>query len=457
MRRLATVLVLATIFLSGCATVQSETKSFEKAQRGFTYFLPTRFVKLTATKEMLDSPRIRAALEAKTKELDAAKVVAATADQKVKDKTELIAALAPGATEARAAATQALQVAQAEALIAAAQRDGIIGTVNGLKSLYQSSQTQPEGSCGYTAKLELLAPQGDPNARFVANPTHNPMRDDTTKLVVTADGLLSSANVVAADRTGDIIVEIAGALGSVLSPGRGLMTMSVRPREQLDCNKAKKMIAIFDPAARSYVDVNSQLSNADYPLQLERQEAVDATPVSAAAGRTDAIFYRSPVPVRIRISECISKVDSAKKDTADEATDEEAIVKNVIAKECTAIEEVLLSVPQAGPISYIPQRSSAFVKTVNDVQFENGMIKSWSADRPSEVLEIVRLPVRILTALISVPATMLQLRVNHDSQAKSLAETQAAEMAASVKLRILQVCLDAAGEDVAAARSCLSK
>jgi hypothetical protein len=73
------------------------------------------------------------------------------------------------------------------------------------------------------------------------------------------------------------------------------------------------------------------------------------------------------------------------------------------------------------------------------------------------VLEIVRLPVRIMTALISVPANLFQLRVNYDTQAKNLADVQAAEMASSLKLRLLQACLAAAGEDAPAARRCLSQ
>src|SRR5437762_3523059 len=99
MRRPA--IVLATILLSGCASVQSENKiDFKEPQRGFTYFLPTRFVKLTATKEVLDSPKIKAALDAKTKELEAAKAVAAAADGVAKAKAEVLANLPPNSTDA---------------------------------------------------------------------------------------------------------------------------------------------------------------------------------------------------------------------------------------------------------------------------------------------------------------------------------------------------------------------
>ncbi len=101
----------------------------------------------------------------------------------------------------------------------------------------------------------------------------------------------------------------------------------------------------------------------------------------------------------------------------------------------------MVQAPQAGPISYIPTNSSAFVKTVDDVTFVDGSIASWAPERPSEVLEIVRLPVKIATAIISVPAQLLSLRVDYSSKAQSLAEQQAAEIAASKSLSTLQKCL----------------
>jgi hypothetical protein len=103
-------------------------------------------------------------------------------------------------------------------------------------------------------------------------------------------------------------------------------------------------------------------------------------------------------------------------------------------------------------------RSSAFVKTVNDVQFEDGAIKSWSADRPSEVLEIVRLPVKVLMALISVPAQILSLKVDVSSKEKSLADAQKAEMEAAERLRALKACVEAsAKQSDASALTCFAQ
>ena len=327
----------------------------------------------------------------------------------------------------------------AEAAIAVAQRDGLASTVSGLKKLLETAQASPTDTCGYTAKLELLPPQGDRTMRFVAMPRHNPLRDDNTKLVVTGEGLLSSANIVAADRTGDIIVEVAGAISSLARGVAGAATTGA-PVEN-DCLTARKFIRLFNPASDDFATVTSELAAARYPLLISREDLEGSAVVRPTIDEkpTDAIFYRTPLPVRIRISECGNAGIGCS------------------IQRATVLEEVLVSIPQAGPVSYIPQRSSAFVKTVNDVQFDNGVIKSWSADQPSEVLEVVRLPVRIMTAIISVPASLIQLRVNYDSQAKNLADMQAAERASSMRLRMLQACLDAAGEDNVAAKACLSQ
>lgn len=434
------IVCLSAALIAGCATVESSHIPNSTSSEGLTYFLPARYVKLTATKETLDPPKIKAMLEGKTKELDAAKAAASAAEQNAKAKAAILAQLPSTAAQtSRDAAVRASELAQAEAAIASANRDGLASTVAGLKKLLETAQAAPEGTCGYSAKLELLPAHGDRTMRFVAKPRHNALRDDSTKLSVTTDGLLSSSNVIAADRTGDIIVEIAGAIAGISGMPVGTQGLT-GGAPAISCNQYRKLVTIFDPAkSTDYEKANRDLSDAGYPLRLAWMnepsggEVPGQLPTPMAK---DVIFYRTPLPAQIRISECP-------------------------AVGCTSgdvvIEDLLVSIPQAGPISYIPQRSSAFVRTVNDVQFENGVIKSWSADRPSEVLEVVRLPVRILTAIVSVPANLIQLRVNHDTQAKNLAEIQAAQMAASLKLQILQTCLAAAGEDSTAAKGCLSQ
>jgi hypothetical protein len=98
--------------------------------------------------------------------------------------------------------------------------------------------------------------------------------------------------------------------------------------------------------------------------------------------------------------------------------------------------------------------SSAFVKTVNDVQFTDGAIVNWTAERPSEFLEIVRLPVKIATAVISVPAQLISLKVDYSTKDKSLIEAQRQQIKALDNWRRLQDCRTAAGADNEAVAAC---
>ena len=293
-------------------------------------------------------------------------------------------------------------------------------------------------TCVYTAKLELLAAQPDVRFRFVARLNHNWLRDDTTKLGVNEFGLLTSANAVATDRTGDILAEGAGAIAAVGGgASRPFYSQRVGAPATADCAKGQ-IVLMFDPASPDAVDrLNLEAQLANYPYRVEVRGPVpssaQAPAVAALAdrlqrNRTGAIFYRSPVPMTLILSD---KIDG----------------------DWRVTDSSIAMIPQAGPISFVPMNSSAFVKTVDDVQFADGAVTSWSTDRPSEVLEVVRLPVKIATAVIQAPAQLLSLRVDYSSKDKALVEAQQADIVARQQMLQLRQCLDKArmnGTDPAA-------
>jgi hypothetical protein len=461
---LALALIGAGLGATGCTTVRSTHlppqkmtgaalkdapsaggRSWSYAAQGVTYFLPTRPMKITATRTPVvlgDSVKAQAAKE---KELADAKAAQAKADEEVKSATGIrdnLQAQAPAGD--RAAAEQAVNLATAKAAAAKKSVDTLSEQVAALKATVDAVKLRGT-LCTYEAKIELLPAQPDPYARYVARIVHNPFRDDTMTLKVGPNGLLTSGNMVAADRTSDILVEAAGAIAGVgATPPSipGLKSMAPpRPRDA-DCTSLPKTyVQIFDPTNPDQVAaLNQDLSlKAKLPYQVS---VYGHTPAQdgrlhnqpgayqgdnygwAAQG---AIFYRSPSPLQVSLLQSGQPVDTA-----------------------------VVLLPQAGPISFIPMNSSAFVKTVNDVQFTDGMLTSWTADRPSEVLEVVRLPVKIATAIISVPAQLLSLRVNYSSQDKALLEAQQAQIAAEAKLQAYMLCLSRAGDDAALAAACAS-
>lgn len=454
--------VLFCFMLAGCATVKTSAPAVGAVSSGVSYYLPRRDMKITVERTVLKLDEVKKKVAAAQKAADQAQTDAKAAADDLKAREAILPLLAAGsdawkeaeAARATAAANKSLTAAalsEAKAALALAQADQArIETAAGGQCLYR-----------HDTKLELLAAVPDHAMRFNASFAHNILRDDEGKLAVTPDGLLTSGNAVATDRTGDIIVELAGAISGFGAGGsRPMNAALVNPAT--DCgNVVQKFIYQFDPV--EWATVNQRLLQAGFPIQLDlknvRQEgpscltarspetdaeratrlASCAQTVTGTSGRAGALYYRSAVPITVIIEQC-NVLPDGKFDCA-----------NTIP-----VDAALVLIPQLGPISYVPMRSSAFVKTVDDVTFSNGSITSWNASRPSEVLEVVRLPVKVLTSIISVPAQIFSLRVNVSDKEKALAASQQAQMEAQQRLATLKACVSSAERSGSSAETCFT-
>jgi multidrug efflux pump subunit AcrA (membrane-fusion protein) len=452
-------LLLASM-LSSCATVKTSAPAHGAVSEGISYYLPHKDMKITIERTVLKLDDAKKKVAAAQKAADEADAAAKAAAADLKAQEALLPLLAAGSDAWKNAEAARATAAAKKTLTAAAATEAKAALASA-----QAEQARIEANAGsqclfkYDSKLELLAAVPDHGMRFTANYAHNVMRDDDGKLAVTPDGLLTSSNVVAADRTGDIIVEIAGAIAG-FGTGGGVPITTEALGAPADCGEAPpKFVYQFDPL--DYEDANKDILRAGFPIQLDlrgmRQEGPDclksvadeqdaaraarlsqcAASVIGTTGKAGALFYRSAVPVTVIIKQC----KAASKE---------------FCSDPQPVDAALVLIPQLGPISYIPMRSSAFVKTVDDVTFSNGSITSWNASRPSEVFEVVRLPVRILTAIISVPAQILSLRVNLSDKDKALAASQQAQIAAQSELAALKSCLASAERDGTNTESCFA-
>lgn len=453
------VCTLAGSALGGCTTVSSLPTKSNELRSGLTYYLPRREVRITAERKLLKKEELEKALAAAKPKAEAAKAAAAAAKTALENEEKILAQLAQGTpawnTTEQRRAIFAAQKALADAASAAAQSE---------EQLIQQNLVRlgTASVClySYTAKLELLAPVADLRQRFVANLTHSPLRDDDVKLAVNPAGLLTSANVVATDRTADIIVEAAGALAQFggVRPPVPSATAAVRTSEPACAELPAKFAYQFDPLTGEAL-VNEQIKRARFPFVVDvveqdcagcasggRSSLVDPDrmgrnrgqemPFHTALehrGRSGALFYVTPAPVTLVLRQCLQ------------------VVETCALEDTMAVDSAQVMLPQAGPVSYIPMHSSAFVKTINDATFDNGTLASWTASRPSELLEIVRLPVRVLTSIISVPAQMLSLRVNLSDQEQALAATRQEVIRQQTQLR----CMELAVEEERPPESCL--
>ncbi|WP_396594122.1 hypothetical protein [Brevundimonas sp. R86498] len=292
------------------------------------------------------------------------------------------------------------------------------------------------GECRYSAKVELLPVQPDARARFVAELPHNYLRDDTSRLNVTPAGLLSSANVVSVDQTGQVLVELAGLSGSLAGRTMGFSVKRERTEAPSACDVRPVMVRVFDPAhLPDEASVNDQLDAAGVPFRIVVVRGAPVPP-GGESGRLPAsrkpvsgIYYRSPTPVVLELRH--------------------------LTTTGTPLDAVVLMLPQAGPVSYLPMRASALVKTTNDVQFVDGSVAAWSSERPSEVLSLVRLPAQAIEAFAGALARVLTIRIETSDGRESLSAQQAEEIVQHERSRLLLNCLEGAASDPDAVTACL--
>jgi hypothetical protein len=112
----------------------------------------------------------------------------------------------------------------------------------------------------------------------------------------------------------------------------------------------------------------------------------------------------------------------------------------------TQVDAVSLvaSVPDSSRAFVLPTHAGAFTTTNLSFAFKDGMPTDFGEHSPSEIAAIASLPVQIAKALVSVPAEMIKLRVDYDSQANALIGAKTAELNAQLDQLKAQRALDAA-------------
>ena len=106
-------------------------------------------------------------------------------------------------------------------------------------------------------------------------------------------------------------------------------------------------------------------------------------------------------------------------------------------------QAIVATVPDVAAIYSLPTKTSAFVTTTQSFAFVNGMPTSFGDQRNSEALAFLSIPVKVAKAIVSVPAEIIQARVNYDSQATAEVDAKTAALKAKLDALQAQRALDA--------------
>jgi hypothetical protein len=346
-------------------------------------------------------------------------------------------AIVKGDREKLAGAEEALQKAQiggktAEIAAAKVQRDKAQKLLDDDTALEQKTQeAQPKYLETFTLTPLSLVP--DDTQRFVANLSHSPWRDDTLKLSV-VNGLLTSTSAQSTDQTASIIsslvsaavgiVTFAGGAGIPIIPGatdHGKAPLA-KPEALEPPARCEYVFAqSFDPTDKTAVDaINAILADKDHEAHIklvttfsERNPAVIKHNIATFTDEPehiDGLVYRTPVGVGVEVAPDLNATSSPF---------------------CQ-----LQSLPQAQTLQvFVPDSNADFVVpadagglTASNFQFNfsNGMLTDFNQVRPSEIAAGTAIPVDIVNKIMTIPTSILKLRLDYSTAETSLANQKAA-------------------------------
>jgi hypothetical protein len=262
--------------------------------------------------------------------------------------------------------------------------------------------TESTGS-GTDCTLTLKDTLTEPDSRYMFSLVHrrNLFADDQVAITIGANGLLVKVETTSEGKAGQVVLGLAELAKDLLKASAGLPTdVGV-----FDLKKGPfQYELILDPTdATAVSSVNSDLDRRGCNLLIDVQPPETAhvrtkpTPPTSRGG----IYYRPALPYVITFK------------TRDESRARESI---------RSAQTIYL--PNAAPILSFDIYRPAFVKFIQTVEFENGMLKSFNLTKPSEAVGLINLPVELAKSIVSIPSELFKFRIETTQDEGGLLEAQ---------------------------------
>ena len=299
-------LIVLCAALTACQSPLVSVPANDAEGVGIASALPRQLVKLTVVRS--DKTTRKQYIETLKGQKAAAEKALEPIDTSIGALMKLRGSLA-GATGPKAKEAVKTIDARVEALSAvmAAKKAEIDGKAAEIETLSQDAKAD----CVDSISLALLPPEPDPNHRYVATLGHSIFRDDKWLITTTPEGLLSSADTVIADRSADVVVELARSAALVAKAITMVPLIAEGPTteegEEEECIPFRNE-HIFDPDTS--IDPNSPLNWAKANETLRRW-GLNTTTVTPKPERQfsntqwpsapHGLHYRRPIPYTIEI------------------------------------------------------------------------------------------------------------------------------------------------------------
>jgi hypothetical protein len=444
--RLSTLSLLCASFLSltGCATTVVSTPfpmQSDQPLAGMAYALPKAQLRLTVIRKLGTEEDVTKAKENLEETEKKSKEIAAELKKYETEEAELKKLVAVAKNEGKKRFEENLEMLSAQVIVFKNKKKTMVDAKKTAADALETAKQQTN-KISEQIKVEPLDPVPDRASTFVANLNHLPTRDDSLQITVENGMLSSTGKAVADDKTADILVSIASIIGgkktdpivklNFLSYNRELLpTKNDSPNAEVkkDC-KLGNISRIFDPTNQAETkhalsDVFKALSpsfsikigsvEGGIKTEPETLEKTSVFSVHQLSHPIEGLAYR---PLR---------------DLAVTVTPRPNPNCAIVGDQNS--ETLVIAVPDTSRIAYLPMQSGALNNNTTSFAFSQGSPKEFTTGRASEIAALLKIPVNIAKALISVPTDLIKLRVDYSSEDTKLLKSQLDLLKASQELK----------------------
>jgi hypothetical protein len=276
--------------------------------------------------------------------------------------------------------------------------------------IYQ--QTAPPNTVGYFLPKGLirvkLTPSQDsydltieslfvPDPDFFYTLAYDPSAwaDDSIKVTLSENSLISTIEVTTEDKTSAIVEKVIGIVKDVVKS----VSLPVPGAAVAKGERVKVLAITFDPNKPEDIrEVTNKLEENGISIKITSLKG------KGVAGTTtyqdnlflkgNSIYYRPLVPYKITL----------------EAQD--------------VIKSEIFYLPNGAPILSMDINRAPFIKKTTKLSFTNGILTSVEINKPSEVLGGLEIPAQIAKAILEIPGELIQLKIDTTKKYKELYQEQ---------------------------------
>jgi len=255
-------------------------------------------------------------------------------------------------------------------------------------------QLEPSGSdLKLTISVRYIQ---DPNYFFTLQYLPKATFDDAVEVKLTEQGFLDTIEVTTTDKAREIVskaIEIVkevakiaafpGAVAQLKKEEKKIPNIDVEfdPDLFLNNDLKKEKEAFIERYFKPY-NIEIDLKRTFQGGNFNRQGPVDQK----------GIYYRPLLPYELSFT----------------------------LKDFAYYKKETISLPNEAPIMAIDLTRGAFIKKAMTLNFKNGILTQIKIDKPSEVLAAMDIPLDIAKGIVSLPAELIQLKIDYSSKNTNL-------------------------------------